>query len=159
MNFGSFYKIFSHDVGIDLGTHSTLIYIKGKGIVLVEPSMVAINQKTGRVVAVGTDASQMTGRTPAHIQAIKPLVGGVISNFEMAEEMIGYFFKKIVEMSGSKIVRPNVVVSVPSGITNVERRAVRDAIKNAGAREVHVVEGPMAAAIGVNMPIYEPVET
>jgi len=150
-------KIFSNDVGIDLGTSTTLVYVKGQGVVLNEPSIVAINQKTGRVVAVGTDANQMIGRTPAHIQAIRPLDGGVISNFEMAEEMLAYFLKKTANLISSNFFRPRVVVSVPSGITNVERRAVRDAIENAGAREVHIIEGPMAAAIGINMPVYEPV--
>lgn len=155
--FNNFYKVFSSDVGIDLGTSTTLVYIKGQGIVLAEPSIVAINQKTGRVVAVGSDASKMIGRTPAHIQAIKPLVSGVISNFEIAEEMISYFMKKAAESAGSSFFRPRVVIGVPSGITNVERRAVRDAAKNAGAREVHIVEEPMAAAIGIDMPVYDPV--
>ena len=150
-------RIFSNDVGIDLGTSNTAIYVKGKGVVLVEPSIVAINQKTGRVVAVGTDASQMVGRTPAHIQAIKPLVGGVISNYEMAEEMLSYFLKKTASLVGSNLFRPQVVIGVPSSVTNVERRAVRDATMAAGARAVHVVEEPTAAAIGINMPIFEPV--
>lgn len=124
---------------------------------MAEPSIVAVNQKTGRVVAVGVDASQMIGRTPAHIQAIRPLVNGVISNFEMAEEMLGYFLKKTASLTGSNFFRPQVVVGVPSSVTNVERRAVRDALESAGAREVHVIEEPMAAAIGINMPIYDPV--
>lgn len=150
-------KFFSSAIGVDLGTSNTLIYVKGNGIVIVEPSIVAINQKTGRVVAVGEDASQMIGRTPAHIQAIRPLVNGVISNFEMAEEMLSYFLKKAANLSGNNFFRPQVVVGVPSSITNVERRAVRDALINAGAREVHVIEEPMAAAIGINMPVYDPV--
>lgn len=152
-----FPKMFSNDVGIDLGTSNTLVYVKGHGIILSEPSIVAINQKTGRVVAVGVDASQMIGRTPAHIQAIKPLVGGVISNYEVAEEMLAYFLKKTATLVGSNIFRPRVVIGVPSGITNVERRAVRDAAMAAGARAVHIVEQPMAAAIGINMPIFDPV--
>ncbi len=152
-----FPKMFSNDVGIDLGTSNTLVYVKGHGIILSEPSIVAINQKTGRVVAVGVDASQMVGRTPAHIQAIKPLVGGVISNYEVAEEMLAYFLKKTATLVGSNIFRPRVVIGVPSGITNVERRAVRDAAIAAGARAVHIVEQPMAAAIGINMPIFDPV--
>jgi len=150
-------KFFSSEIGVDLGTSNTLIYIKGQGVVIVEPSIVAINQKTGRVVAVGTDANQMLGRTPAHIQAIRPLANGVISNFEIAEEMLSYFLKKVAGLTSSNFFRPQVVVGVPSGITNVERRAVRDALENAGAREVHVVEDPMAAAIGINLPVYDPV--
>lgn len=157
MWYDRFSKKLGHDVGIDLGTSNTLVYVKNHGIVLAEPSIVAINQKTGRVVAVGTDASQMIGRTPAHIQAIKPLVNGVISNFEVGEEMLAYLLKKSLGLASNNFFRPRVVVGVPSDITNVERRAVRDAIKNAGAREVHIVEEPMAAAIGINMPVYDPV--
>lgn len=150
-------KIFANDVGIDLGTSNTLVYVKGYGVVLSEPSIVALNQKTGRVVAVGSDASQMIGRTPAHIQAVKPLVGGVISNYEVAEEMLSYFLKKAAELVGGNLLRPRVVVAVPSDISNVERRAVRDATISAGARMVHIIEQPMAAAIGVGMPIFDPV--
>lgn len=150
-------KIFANDVGIDLGTSNTLVYVKGYGVVLSEPSIVALNQKTGRVVAVGSDASQMIGRTPAHIQAVKPLVGGVISNYEVAEEMLSYFLKKAAELVGGNLLRPRVVVAVPSDISNVERRAVRDATVSAGARAVHIIEQPMAAAIGVGMPIFDPV--
>ncbi|MFA5023268.1 MAG: rod shape-determining protein [Candidatus Paceibacterota bacterium] len=150
-------KFFSSAIGVDLGTSNTLIYIKGQGVVMVEPSIVAVNQKTGRVVAVGTDANQMIGRTPAHIQAIRPLINGVISNFEMAEEMLSYFMKKTAGLIGNNFFRPQVVVGVPSGITNVERRAVRDALESAGAREVHVIEESMAAAIGIGMPVYDPV--
>ncbi len=157
MIFERFYKIFSNDVGIDLGTANTLVYLKDHGIVIVEPSIVAINQKTGRVVAVGTDASQMIGRTPAHIVAVRPLVGGVISNFEVAEEMLSYFLRKTAQISKKAIFRPRLVVGVPSSITNVERRAVRDAARNAGAREVHIVEEPMAAAIGIKLPVFDPV--
>lgn len=149
--------MFSNDIGIDLGTSNTLVYVKGHGVVLSEPSIVSINQKTGRVVAVGTDANQMIGRTPSHIQAIKPLVNGVISNYEVAEEMLAYFLKKAEELVGSNIVRPRVVIAVPSDISNVERRAVRDATISAGARVVHVVEQSLAAAVGVEMPIFDPV--
>jgi len=155
--FERFYKIFSSDVGIDLGTSNTLIYIKGQGIVLSEPSIVAVNQKTGRVVAVGNVAKQMVGRTPAHIEAVRPLTNGVISNFEVAEEMLSYFMKRAGEVAGKSLFRPRVVVSVPTGITNVERRAVRDAIRNAGARFVHIVEVPMAAALGIRLPVHDPV--
>lgn len=151
------YKLFSYDIGIDLGTANTLVYVAGRGIIINEPSIVAINQKTERVVALGKDAAQMVGRTPGHILAIRPLVDGVISNFEVTEEMLAYFIKKAQEGGKNKFLRPRVVVGVPSGITNVERRAVRDAVINAGAREVHIVEEPMAAAIGMRMPVHEPV--
>lgn len=151
-----FYKLLSNEIGIDLGTANTLVYLSGKGIILNEPSVVAVNQKTGRVVAVGTQAKQMLGRTPAHIVAVRPLVDGVISDFEVTEEMISYLIKKAEENS-PKMLGPKVVVGVPSGITNVERRAVRDATRNAGAREVHIVEEPMAAAIGIRLPVKDPV--
>jgi len=149
------YKSFSHDIGIDLGTANTLVYVKGQGIVINEPSVVAINQKTGRVVAVGNQAKEMLGRTPAHIVAVRPLVDGVISDFEVAEEMIVYLINK-AQKESKKFFGPRVIVGIPSGVTNVEARAVRDATKNAGAREVHIVEQPMAAAIGVRMPINDP---
>jgi len=150
------YKLLSNDIGIDLGTANTLVYMRGQGIVINEPSVVAVNNKTGQVVAVGIHAKAMLGRTPAHISAVKPIVGGVISDFEVTEEMISYLIKK-AEGNSRKILGPRVVVGVPSGITNVETRAVRDATKNNGAREVHIVEEPMAAAIGIRLPIQEPV--
>ncbi len=146
----------SNDIGIDLGTANTLVYVPGKGVVLNEPSVVAINEKTGRVVAVGTEARHMLGRTPLHLKAIRPLVDGVISDFEVTEEMISYLVKKS-QQDSRKILGPRVVVGVPSGITNVEIRAVRDATINAGAREVHIVEEPMAAAIGIRLPVNDPV--
>ncbi len=149
-------RYFSNDIGIDLGTANTLVYLHGKGIVINEPSVVAVNQKTGRVVAVGKDAKQMLGRTPAHIVAVRPLVDGVISDFEVTEEMITYLLNK-AQKDNKKLLGPRVVVGVPSGITNVETRAVRDATKNAGASEVYIVEEPMAAAIGIRLPIMEPV--
>lgn len=149
------YAGFSHDIGIDLGTANTLVYVKGQGIVINEPSVVAVNQKTGRVVAVGTQAKDMLGRTPAHISAVRPLVDGVISDFEVAEEMIIYLINK-AQSESKKFFGPRVIVGIPSGVTNVEARAVRDATKNAGAREVHIVEQPMAAAIGIRLPIHEP---
>src|ERR1035437_2688223 len=149
-------KYFSNDIGIDLGTANTLVYLSGKGIVINEPSVVAINQKTGRVVAVGAQAREMLGRTPPHIVAVRPLVDGVISDFEVTEEMISYLIKKAEEFS-PKMLGPRVVVGVPSGVTNVEIRAVRDATKNAGAREVHIVEEPMAGAIGIRLPINDPI--
>jgi len=151
-----FYKFFSNDVGIDLGTANTLVSVRGYGIVLNEPSVVALNQRTGQVVAIGSEAKQMLGRTPGHILAERPLVDGVISNFEITEEMIGYFLGKVQKLS-PRFIRPRVVIGVPSGITNVEIRAVRDAVKNSGAREVYIVEEPMAAAIGINMAIKDPV--
>lgn len=146
----------SNDIGIDLGTANTLVYFKGKGIVINEPSIVAVNQKTGRVVAVGLEAKKMVGRTPSHIIAVQPLVDGVISDFEVTEELLSYLIRK-VERDAKKIMGPRVVIGVPSGITNVETRAVRDAAKNAGAREVHIIEEPMAAAMGIRLPIKDPV--
>ena len=150
------YAYLSNDIGIDLGTANTLVYLRGKGIVVNEPSVVAVNQKTGRVVAVGSVAKDMLGRTPPHIVAVRPLVDGVISDFEVTEEMISYLVKKAEENS-RKILGPRVVVGVPSGVTNVEIRAVRDATRNAGAREVYIVEEPMAGAIGIRLPIHEPI--
>lgn len=152
-----FFGLFSHDIGIDLGTANTLVYVRGKGIVINQPSVVAVNQKTGQVVAIGSEAKKMVGRTPAHIVAVRPLVDGVISDFETTEEMLSYFIKKVHSESVRMFVRSRVVVGVPSGITDVERRAVRDAAKNAGAREVYLVEEPLAAAIGVKLPIQEPI--
>jgi rod shape-determining protein MreB len=148
-------RMLSHDIGIDLGTANTLVYMRGQGIIINEPSVVALNQKTGQVVAVGTAAKHMLGRTPTHISAIRPLVDGVISDFEITEEMLSYLLNKATENS-KKIFGPRVVVGVPSGITSVEIRAVRDATRNAGAGEVHIVEEPMAAAIGMRLPIMEP---
>ena len=150
------YGWLSNDIGIDLGTANTLVYLRGDGIVVNEPSVVAINQKTGQVVAIGASAKQMLGRTPAHITAIRPLVDGVISDFEVTEEMLAYLIGK-AEKRRRKILGPRVVIGVPSGITNVETRAVRDAARNAGAREVYIVEEPMAAAIGIRLPIRSPV--
>ncbi|MEI8328076.1 MAG: rod shape-determining protein [Candidatus Taylorbacteria bacterium] len=147
----------SNDIGIDLGTANTLVYVRGKGIVVNEPSVVAVNQKTGQVVAVGMAAKEMLGRTPTHITAIRPLVDGVISDFEVTEEMLAYFMKQAGEFMPKKYLGPRVVVGVPSGVTNVEVRAVRDATKNAGAREVYVIEQPMAGAIGIRLPVHEPV--
>lgn len=150
------FRYLSNDIGIDLGTANTLVYLRGHGIVINEPSVVAVNQKTGRVVAVGTTAKDMLGRTPGHIVAVRPLVDGVISDFEVTEEMLSYLVKRAEQFS-KKILGPRVVVGVPSGVTNVEIRAVRDATKNAGAREVHIVEEPMAGAIGIRLPIHDPV--
>ena len=145
----------SDDIGIDLGTANTLVYVNGRGIVINEPSMVALNQKTGQVVAVGKDAKNMLGRTPAHVVAVQPLVDGVISDFEVTEEMLGYLIRK-AQGDRARLLGPRVVVGVPSGITSVEVRAVQDAARNAGAREVYIVEEPMAAAIGIRLPVQEP---
>jgi rod shape-determining protein MreB len=148
---------FSREIGIDLGTANTLVYLKGKGIVVTEPSVVAVNQKTGQVVAVGTQAKDMLGRTPAHINAVRPLVEGVISDFEVTEEMLKYLIQKAEDKKLP--LGPRVVIGVPSGITNVEIRAVRDAARNAGAREVLIIEEPMAAALGARLPVNDPVGT
>jgi len=153
--FGKISGVLSQDIGIDLGTANTLVYVKGKGIVINEPSIVAINQKTGRVVAIGGQAKDMMGRTPAHIVAIQPLVDGVISDFEVTEEMLAYLMRK-AQGNTRALLGPRVVIGVPSGVTNVEARAVRDAARNAGAREVHVIEEPMAAAIGMDLPVNSP---
>ena len=145
----------SDDIGIDLGTANTLVYVNGRGIVINEPSMVALNQKTGQVVAVGVDAKNMLGRTPSHIVAVQPLVDGVISDFEVTEEMLGYLIRKAQSERG-RLLGPRVVIGVPSGITSVEVRAVQDAARNAGARQVFIVEEPMAAAIGIRLPVRDP---
>lgn len=148
-------SMLSNDIGIDLGTANTLVYVRGRGIVINEPSLVAVNQKTGQVVAVGQQAKEMLGRTPAHIQAVQPVVDGVISDFEITSEMLSYLINK-AQAGHTKLLGPRVVVGVPSGITSVEVRAVRDAARGAGAREVHIVEEPMAAAIGIELPIHDP---
>ncbi len=154
----TFYKTLSSDIGIDLGTANTLVYVRGKGIVINEPSVVAVNRKTDTVVAVGAQAKAMIGRTPAHVEVIQPLIDGVISDFEVTEEMLSYLLNK-AQMHSRSMIGPRVVIGVPSGITNVETRAVRDAARNAGAREVYIVEEPMAAAIGIKLPVLEPVAT
>lgn len=151
-----FYGLVSNDLGIDLGTANTLVYLRGQGIVVNEPSVVAVNQKTGRVVAVGSEAKSMLGRTPAHISAVQPLIDGVISDYEVAEEMLSYLIGR-AEAPFKKLLGPRVVIGVPSGITNVETRAVRDAARTAGAREVHIIEEPMAAALGIRLPIQNPI--
>jgi rod shape-determining protein MreB len=142
------------DLAIDLGTANTLIYVRGHGVVLDEPSVVAINANDGRPVAVGMEAKRMMGRTPNHIKAIRPLKDGVIADFEVCEKMLRYFIQKV---AGSKWSKPRMVICVPSGITGVEQRAVQDAAEYAGARKpVHIIEEPMAAAIGADMPVHEP---
>jgi rod shape-determining protein MreB len=144
----------SNDVGIDLGTANTLVYLRGKGIVVAEPRVVALNQKTGQVVAVGTAAKQMLGRTPGHLTAVRPLFEGVVSDFEATEEMLAYLINR-AQGNSKKLLGPRAVIGVPSGITNVEIRAVKDAAQNAGAREVHIVEEPMLAALGIRLPVKE----
>ena len=154
--FKKFYEMFSNDIGIDLGTANTLVYLKGHGIVINEPSVVVVNQKTGQIIAVGVEAKQMLGRTPGHIRAVRPIVDGVISDFEVTEEMITYLINKAEKIS-KKFIRPRVIVGVPTGVTNVEIRAVEDATRSAGAREVYIVEEPMSAAIGIRLPIKDAV--
>lgn len=146
---------FSKDIGIDLGTANTLVYVRGRGIVINEPSVVALNTKTGQVLAIGKEAKKMVGKTPAHIVAIKPLVDGVISDFEVTEQMLKFFIDKVHRESFTIFPRPRVIVGIPSNITEVEKKAVEDAARNAGAREVYLIEEPMAAAIGSRLPIQE----
>ncbi|SUZ72118.1 uncharacterized protein METZ01_LOCUS24972, partial [marine metagenome] len=150
-----FWDFFSNDLAIDLGTANTLVNVKGQGIVLREPSVVAINSDTKEVQAVGEEAKQMLGRAPASITAIRPMKDGVIAHFEVTEKMISNFIRK-VHNNRKTLVRPRVVIAVPSGITQVEKRAVRDSAESAGAREVFLIEEPMAAAIGVDLPVQEP---
>jgi rod shape-determining protein MreB len=145
---------FSNDMAIDLGTANTLVYVKSEGIVLNEPSIVAIHQADNTVLAVGKEAKAMLGRTPGNIVAIRPLKDGVIADFDVTEKMLGYFIRRVHKRRA--LVRPRIVIGVPSGITQVEKRAVRDSAMQAGAREVYLIEEPMAAAIGAGMPITEP---
>ncbi|MDL2280769.1 rod shape-determining protein [Selenomonadales bacterium OttesenSCG-928-I06] len=151
------WKLFSplsKDLGIDLGTANTLVHVKGKGVVLREPSVVAIQRDTGEVLAVGEEAKQMIGRTPGNIVAIRPLRDGVIADFDVTQAMLRYFIRKAVDVTS--FIRPRVVVGVPSGVTEVEKRAVIDATMQAGAREAYLIEEPMAAAIGAGLPVHEP---
>jgi len=148
------FGFFSNDIGIDLGTANTLVYVRDKGIVLREPSVVAINNETREVVAVGDEAKKMLGRTPLSITALRPMKDGVIADFEITEAMLRYFIQKVNQ--SVRFVPPRVVVAVPSGITEVERRAVRESAIHAGAREVRLLQEPVAAAIGVGLPIEEP---
>ena len=145
---------FSNDMGIDLGTATTLVYVKGQGIVLCEPSVVAIQKGSHNVLAVGEEAKRMLGRTPGNIVAIRPMKDGVIADFEITEGMLRYFIKKV--HNRRVFVRPRMVIAIPSGITEVEKRAVKDSAEHAGAREVYLVEEPISAAIGVGLPIQEP---
>jgi rod shape-determining protein MreB len=157
MIFGTVFGKFSHDLAIDLGTSNTLIYVKGKGIVLNEPSVVAVQEdekKGKRVLTVGKEAKMMLGRTPDRIQAIRPMMDGVIADFEVAEEMLRLFIKQARDQF--RLVKPRIIIAVPIGITPVEKRAVRECAESTGAREVFLIEEPMAAAIGAGLPIHEP---
>lgn len=158
MVFSKILGIFSNDVAIDLGTANTLVYVKGKGVVLTEPSVVAVHRESrgnNKVLAVGKEAKMMLGRTPGNIEAIRPMKEGVIADFEVTGAMLRYFIRKV--HNRRTLVRPRIVISVPSGITQVERRAVRESAESAGAREVYLIEEPMAAAIGADLPITEPI--
>jgi rod shape-determining protein MreB and related proteins len=148
------FQVIGRDMAVDLGTANTLVYVRGRGIVLNEPSVVAINTKTGAILAVGQEAKQMIGRTPSHIVAIRPLKDGVIADFDVTEKMLRYFIQKVHKRSF--LVKPRVVVCVPSGITGVEQRAVEEATISAGARSAFIIEEPMAAAIGAGLPVHEP---
>ena len=147
--------IFSKDIGIDLGTANTLVYVRNEGIVINEPSVVAINKRTGQILAIGSEARKMVGKTPAHIVASRPLVDGVVSDFEVTEQMLKYFVEKVHKGGFSLLPRPRVVIGIPSGVTEVEKKAVEDAAKSAGARQTFLVEEPMAAAIGARLPVQE----
>jgi rod shape-determining protein MreB len=154
-NVNRFLKLFSEDLAIDLGTANSLVYVKGKGIVISEPSVVAVNQKTGQILAIGEEAKKMVGRTPAHIVATRPLVSGVVSDFEVTEQMLRYFIEKVHQKRFILNPRPRVIVGIPCGVTEVEKKAVCDAARNAGAREVFLIEQPIAAAIGAKLPIQD----
>lgn len=151
-------SLFSNDIGIDLGTANTLVYVRGRGIVLQEPTVVAVNNKTDQVVALGKGAKSMLGKTPPHIRTIRPLSHGVISDFEVAEELLAYLIGKAAG-GRMRFFGPRVVIGVPTGVTNVQSRAVRDAARNAGAREALILEEPVAGAIGAKLPVHEPVGT
>ena len=150
---GNFFGNYSRDIGIDLGTANTLVYVKGKGIVINEPSVVAINKRTGQVLAIGRDAKRMVGKTPGHIVATRPLVDGVVSDFEVTTQMLKYFIDKVSKDSFAFSPRPRVLIGIPSQITEVEKKAVIDAAMTAGAREAFLIEEPMAAAIGARLPV------
>ena len=152
---GNIFSQLSYDIAIDLGTATSLVYVRGKEIVINEPSVVAVNQKTGQVLAIGEEAKKMVGRTPAHIVATRPLVDGVVSDFEITEQMLKYFIEKVNKRKFILGPRPRVIVGIPYGVTEVERKAVFDATRNAGAREVFLIEEPMAAALGARLEIQE----
>ena len=148
-------RYFSEDIAIDLGTANSAVYVRCQGIVINEPSVVALNTKTGQILAVGEEAKKMVGRTPAHIQAVRPLVRGVVSDFEVTEQMLRYFIEKAHHKKFISLSWPRIIVGIPSRVTEVEKKAVEDAAKNAGAREVFLIEEPVAAAIGARLPIQE----
>jgi rod shape-determining protein MreB len=150
---GDFFGNISKDIGIDLGTANTLVYVKGKGVLINEPSVVAVNKKTGQILAIGKKAKEMVGKTPGHIVATRPLVDGVVSDFEVTEQMLKYFIDKVQQGSFSLISRPRVLIGIPSEVTEVEKRAVIDAAISAGAREAFIIDEPMAAAIGARLPV------
>lgn len=150
---------FSHDLGIDLGTKNTLVYVNDNGVVVNEPSVVAINKRTNEILEVGEAANRMVGKTPGHIEAIKPLVDGVISDFEVTEKMLKYFINKVHQEHFALIPRPRVVIGIPLDLTEVERKAVEDAAKSAGARKVYLIEEAMAAAIGARLPVIDATAT
>lgn len=152
----NFTKLFSEDMAIDLGTANSVVYVQGRGNVIFEPSVVAVNQKTGQILAVGEEAKKMVGRTPSHITAVRPLRSGVISDFEVTEQMLRYFIEKARKKKFFFNTRPRIIVGVPVGVTEVEKKAVLDAGKSAGAREVFLIEEPMASAIGIRLPVQEP---
>ncbi|MEA2026575.1 MAG: rod shape-determining protein [Chloroflexota bacterium] len=151
----AFFGAFSRDIGMDLGTANTLVHVRGRGIVISEPSIVAVDSKTHKVLEIGAEAKRMVGRTPANITVIRPLRDGVISDFDVTEQMIKYFVQRVHDRVGL-VPRPRMLLGIPSGVTEVERRAVRDAALNAGARWARLIEEPMAAAIGASLPISEP---
>ncbi len=157
--FNKFLGKFSKDIAIDLGTTSTLVYTEEKGIIINEPSVVAVNMRTDEILAVGDEAKKMVGKTPAHIQAIKPLIDGVISDFEVTEKMLKYFIDKVHSESFTLVPRPRVIIGIPLDITEVEKKAVEDAAKSAGAREVFLIEESMAAAIGTRLPVTDATAT
>jgi len=157
--FNKFFSLFSHDIGIDLGTANTLVFVKGKGIVIREPSVVAIHKKSKKVIAVGTEAKKMVGKTPAAIITVRPLRGGVIADFDATMAMISYYIQQVYEVGKSlplAISRPRVAIGIPSSVTEVERRAVWEATLASGAREAFLIEEPMAAAIGENISVFSP---
>ena len=153
--FNKIFSYFAEDIAIDLGTANSLVYVKGRGIVLAEPSVVAINQKTGQVLAIGEEAKKMVGKTPAHIVATRPLVQGVVSDFEVTEQMLKYFIEKAHRRKFILTPKPRIIIGIPCGVTEVEKKAVQDAAKSAGAREVYLIEEPMAAAIGARLQVQE----
>ncbi|MFA6474614.1 MAG: rod shape-determining protein [Patescibacteria group bacterium] len=159
MNFKNLFSSVSKDIGIDLGTANTLVYVRDRGIIINEPSVVAVNTQTDQILAVGQDAKAMVGKTPAHIIATRPLVKGVVSDFEVTEKMLKHFIDKVHRESFSILPRPRVVIAIPLGVTEVERKAVEDAARNAGAKEVILIEEPMAAAIGARLPVGESIGT